>query len=160
MSPPIRVGIGEFAVAEAPEVLTAVGLGSCVAVSLYDAGTRRGGLAHVLLPSLNGEARPDPEGTYAPVLVTRLLRGVLEEGGDRARIEAKLAGGANMFGSLGIELGRIGERNVSSVLATLNELGLRIAGRDVGGNFGRTVELDLATGQVRVRSLSRPPLTL
>ena len=44
----IQVTIGEGVVAETPHVITSLGLGSCVAVILYDAGRRTGGLAHVM----------------------------------------------------------------------------------------------------------------
>jgi len=40
----LRVGVGD-------DVLITQGLGSCVAILLYDAEARIGGMAHVLLPS-------------------------------------------------------------------------------------------------------------
>ena len=46
----IRVRVADYAVA-ATGTITTIGLGSCVAITLYDAVVRVGGLAHVLLPS-------------------------------------------------------------------------------------------------------------
>ena len=46
----IRVSVADYAVA-ARGTITTIGLGSCVAIVLYDAAARVGGLAHVLLPS-------------------------------------------------------------------------------------------------------------
>ena len=45
------VGIGEMAVAQPPRQLKAAGLGSCVALALYDRATQVAGLAHIMLPS-------------------------------------------------------------------------------------------------------------
>ena len=46
----IRVRISETKVAKGDAVLVCYGLGSCVAVALYDPEQEVGGLAHVLLP--------------------------------------------------------------------------------------------------------------
>ena len=46
----IVVRVSDMAVATADEVLVTVGLGSCVAIMLYDPDARIGGLAHILLP--------------------------------------------------------------------------------------------------------------
>ena len=45
-----QVSIAESKIDRAPTVLKAYGLGSCVAVALYDPGTRLGGMGHMLLP--------------------------------------------------------------------------------------------------------------
>ena len=47
----IVVRVADMAVATADEVLVTVGLGSCVAIMLYDPEAKVGGLAHILLPS-------------------------------------------------------------------------------------------------------------
>ncbi len=45
-----RVSIAQTRVARAPVILKAYGLGSCIAVSLYDPGSGIGGMGHMLLP--------------------------------------------------------------------------------------------------------------
>ena len=50
----IEVGMGEGAVAVDPQVLSSPGIGSCVAVALYDSERRIGGMAHVMLPDSAG----------------------------------------------------------------------------------------------------------
>ena len=45
----IRVKVADYAVA-ADGVIATIGLGSCVAIALYDPTARVGGLAHILLP--------------------------------------------------------------------------------------------------------------
>ena len=46
----LRVGMAELAVAEGDELLVSIGLGSCVAIALWDERAGIAGLAHVLLP--------------------------------------------------------------------------------------------------------------
>ena len=45
----IRVKVADYAVASTGVIAT-IGLGSCVAIALYDPTARVGGLAHILLP--------------------------------------------------------------------------------------------------------------
>ena len=47
----IIVRVADMRVGNADDVLVTIGLGSCVAIVLYDAAAQVGGLAHVLLPS-------------------------------------------------------------------------------------------------------------
>lgn len=156
------VGIAELAVARAPGTLAALALGSCVAVVLYDPVARVGGLAHVLLPTAAiGRPRDERPARFAPMAVQRLTEGVLALGAEKARLTARLVGGASMFTSLqpagSIQMG---ERNVHAVREALHRLGIRNTGEVVGGDFGRSAELDLATGRVTVTSYQHEPVVL
>ena len=51
MSRELLVRVADLRVGVADDVLITQGLGSCVAILLYDAEARIGGMAHVLLPS-------------------------------------------------------------------------------------------------------------
>ena len=159
----VRVRISEFQVAAAPAVLKVFGLGSCVAVALYDPGLRLGGLAHVLLP---GPA-PDPEegvagwneNKYADRSLPRLLHALIIRGAVPSRLVAKIAGGANMFaaaegmGDLNAIKQGIGERNVEAVKEMLVRMGVSLVAEDVGGNRGRTVTFETATGRLLVSNV-------
>ena len=46
----IKVGMADLKVAKAPDILTTLGLGSCVGIALYDNVAKIGGLAHIMLP--------------------------------------------------------------------------------------------------------------
>ena len=146
-----RVGIAELHIAGAPEILKAYGLGSCLAVALYDPGLRIGGLVHCLLP----QRRPgDPLGDaskYVDAAIRLMVNELTEAGADPGRLQAKIAGGANMFETEFVTLMHsIGVRNARSARETLQELGIPLAGEEVGGNRGRTVEFHLATGRLLV----------
>ena len=71
----IVVRVSDMAVASADEVLVTVGLGSCVAIMLYDPETRIGGLAHILLPSKALTRQSDNPAKFpqsaVPALLTR-----------------------------------------------------------------------------------------
>lgn len=154
------VRIGELKVARDGETLYTIGLGSCVCVALYDATTRIGGMAHVMLPA-SCEARGDPPpGRFADTAVPALLALLLEAGADVAELTAKIAGGSSMFASVLTEGGRnLGKRNIMAVREVLAAAGLPLTGENIGGEHGRSVYLDTADGRVLVRSV-RDDVTL
>lgn len=156
----IRVGVADHAVGAGEARITTVGLGSCVAIVMYDASARVGGLAHVLLPVASAGRVPGGPARYASTAVPMMLAELRAAGAGR-RVTAKLVGGASMFAALlpagGVNMG---ERNVEAALQALARAGLPLVGRDTGGDHGRSVSLDLATGRVDVRSLKRGALVL
>lgn len=161
-APRLFIGIAELEVAKAPAVLTALALGSCVAVILHDRIAKVGGLAHVLLPSGSiGRTRADTPGRYAPTAVTTLTEQLLEIGAQQPRLTARLVGGASMFTALQ-PAGTIqmGERNVHAVREALHRLGIRNIGEVVGGDYGRSVDFDVESGKVLVTSYQHRPVEL
>lgn len=153
-APRIHVGISALEVAKAPATLAALALGSCVAVILHDPLAKVGGLAHVLLPSTSvGRPRVDAPGRHMPTAVARLQEEVINLGAVQRRLTARLVGGASMFATLqpagSIQMG---ERNVHAARSVLHQLGIRLVGEAVGGDFGRTVDFDVATGRVVITS--------
>jgi len=151
----VRVKVADYAVA-ASGMLSTIGLGSCVAIVLYDADAAIGGLAHVLLPAESmSRDRSNPAkfpSTVVPLLVDEMRR----LGAELRRIRAKIAGGASMFGSLmGAGGINIGERNVIAVRAALERAGIPVVADDTGSDYGRSVYFFLDDGRVEVRSLRR-----
>lgn len=141
---------GEFAVAEHPMVIITPALGSCIGISLWDAHRRRGGLAHIMLPSpadARTEGRMD---RFASIALPRLAEAVAD-GGSTRRLVAKIAGGSTMFGA-DSSLAKIGERNTVEVKRQLGLLRIPLVAEDTGGAHARTMELYLDTGLVVVRS--------
>ena len=141
----VRVGIGEMKVEEGDARLVAYGIGSCVAIIMYDPVLKVGAFAHCLLPSGDG-----PEFKYPRNAINAMLKSMIEKGVQRKRIIAKIIGGATMFE--GFERHGIGKRNVIQSRKILEELGIPIVAEDVFGNYGRSVDFNLATGEIRVRS--------
>jgi chemotaxis protein CheD len=150
----LRVKVADFAVGRNGDtVITTVGLGSCVAIALYDPATCVGGLAHVLLPSEN-MARDRSNRAKFPSGAVPLLLAKMRELGSRGAVAARLVGGASMFVSLLPTGGvNIGERNVAASRAALAAAGVPVLAEDVGGDYGRSVYFHLADGRVEVHSL-------
>lgn len=154
MSSTLRVGISEFRVVRAPAVLVAFGLGSCLGVILDDREKCLGGMAHTLLPASRPGMPEERLAKYVDAAIRLLVDELLQQGAGRERLTARLVGGANMFEPLyPSATDGIGARNVRVARATLQTLGIPLVAEDVGGSQGRTVEFDLATGQVVVRSV-------
>ncbi len=145
--------VADFAVGKGPVVISTIGLGSCVAIAIYDKQARIGGMAHVLLPS-EGLSRDKDNRAKFPGTAVPLLIEEMRKLGARGPFTAKIAGGSSMFGAL-IPSGGInmGERNVLSSRQALAQAGIPLAGQDVGGDYGRSVYFHLDDGHVLVRSL-------
>ncbi len=146
----VLVLTGELAVCEHPKVLVTPALGSCVGVALWDVVSRRGGLAHVMLPTpAESRVHGRPE-RFAAVAVPKLAEEVAA-GAAARRLVAKIAGGSTMFGADNA-LASIGDRNVAEVKNQLALLRIPLLAEDTGGSHARTMELYLDTGVVIVRS--------
>ena len=150
----IRVKVADFAVADARAMLVTVGLGSCVAITLYDPQVRVGGLAHVLLPSTGMSQDRTNRAKFPSTAVPLLCERMQALGARTGRMRAKIVGGASMFTSLLSATGlQIGERNVVATRAALEHAGIPIVGQEVGGDYGRSVYFDVHDGSVTIKSL-------
>jgi chemotaxis protein CheD len=151
----IIVRVADLQVGGAGDLLMTVGLGSCIAIVLYDPGACVGGLAHVLLPS-PALSRPDGNPAKSPhTAVPRLLELMARHGANPRRMTARLAGGASMFAALAPPgTIQMGERNVVASRQVINAHGIALVGEAVGGDFGRTVRLDVSEGTLEVRSVA------
>lgn len=155
-----QVRLSEMHVLSGTGALTAVGLGSCVAVALHDAQRRVAGLAHVLLPDPSAGREASP-GRFASTAVPALLHRVEQAGAERAAVRAKLAGGASMFGGLAPNgVAAVGRRNAEAAKKALAELGIPVVAEDLGGNWGRSIHFDVATGRMVVSNVLREDVVL
>ncbi|WP_202077128.1 chemotaxis protein CheD [Caldalkalibacillus salinus] len=150
----VKVGIADFDIAVAPQKIRTSGLGSCVGVTLYDPEIRVCGLAHVMLPSSLIAREEESKGKFANTAIPSLIEKMVQQGVKVRRIEAKLAGGAEMFKTTSEQM-RIGARNVEACKALLNKLNIPIVAEDTGGRCGRTIELDSETGILTIRIVNQ-----
>ncbi|HEY4130070.1 MAG TPA: chemotaxis protein CheD [Gemmatimonadaceae bacterium] len=151
----IRVKVADYAVANTGMIST-IGLGSCVAIALYDAEAHVGGLAHVLLPNQAMSRDKTNPAKFPTTAVPLVIEEMRKLGASLERIRAKIAGGASMFGNLIPSGGiNIGERNVIAVREVLAFTNIPIIGEDTGCDYGRSVFLYMNDGRVEVRSLRK-----
>jgi len=148
MGSEILVGIGEFRVAKGA-VLKTIGLGSCVGIALYDPKLKLGGLAHVMLPQSNNGTKRSAK--YADQAIEMMTEAMERLGSDRKRIVAKMAGGAQIFKHMTMDMLRIGDRNAEAIRTILRDYGIRIVSEDLGGDEGRTVYFFTNDGRMLVK---------
>ena len=157
----VDVRIGDVKVAGDASLLFTIGLGSCVAIALYDPQEKIGGLAHAMLPSPTNGRKDAPAGRFAQTAVTELLRLMETQGASVKRLRARLAGGASMFRDVlegdGLRLGR---RNVEAAHAALQQVGIEVEAQDVFGTYGRSVFLRTTDGQLLVTSVNHDDVLL
>ena len=150
----IVVGIADLKFAEPPSKLITYGLGSCVAITLHCRETVLGSMAHVMLPMAHGGRESESPGKFADSAVAAMVRHMEIKGIGPSCLEAKMAGGADMFAGHFKGTGRrIGARNILAVRNALDSFGISLVAQDVGGTSGRTVELATETGILMVRTL-------
>jgi len=155
------VTIGQAKVAGADTVLYALGLGSCVAIMLYDSSQRLGGMAHALLPCPTNGRAPTASARYVSTAVEALLAEMEAAGASRRSLRARLVGGASMFdAAVGGESRQLGLRNVQAARAALACAGIPVDREDVGGGHGRSVYLHVDEGRIVVSSLAHDDVIL
>ena len=148
----LAAGIGEMVISRDPKTtLVAYGLGSCVALVAWDPQTGVGAMAHFMLPA-------GPPGGPPVKFIEGGLKAFLDRfakhGGRSGRAQFKAAGGAAMLAIApgGLEIGR---RNAEAIVTGLAAAGLTLTARDLGGTSGRTVQLEVGTGRLLVKSVSK-----
>ena len=153
----VRVKVADYAVRRGDEIIATIGLGSCVAIALYDRDTRTGGLAHILLPSMAMSRETSNPAKFPETIVPIMLAEMRALGAKSpARICAKIAGGASMFGQLVNGTGiNVGERNIVATREALAAAGIQLVAEDTGLDYGRSVYFHLTDGRVEVRSLKK-----
>lgn len=157
----IKVGMADLKTGKAPDVLTTLGLGSCIGIALWDPTTRIGGLAHVMLPDSTKIRNNTNIAKFADTGITELVRQMEALGAAKRRLVAKIAGGARMFEVSGsTSVGNIGEKNAIASKQKLKELGIPIIAEDIGLNYGRTVELHCENGGYVIKAVGKPVKTI
>jgi chemotaxis protein CheD len=138
---------GQIHVSAEPTSIVTV-LGSCVAVCLFDSQHGVGGMNHFLLPHPTSREAP---ARFGAVATSQLLREVLARGALRANLRAKVFGGGSAIAALRNR--NLGAENVEQALRALDEEGVMVAERDVGGSRGRKLVFHTDVGTAWVRTL-------
>lgn len=157
----IKVGMADLNICKSPDAITTLGLGSCVGIALRDPATKIGGLAHIMLPDSKAISGVSSIPKFADTGIEELVKQVVKAGANRARLVAKIAGGAQMFAFQNAnELMSVGQRNVEAVTRILKEMRIPILSSDTGANFGRTVEFFPETGDFVIKAVGKPIRTI
>lgn len=157
MSEVIKVGMADLNLCRDPDIITTLGLGSCIGIALYDPSTKIGGLAHIMLPDSTKMRNNSNIAKFADTGIEELLNRMIKAGAVKSRLVAKIAGGAKMFEVSGLsDIGNVEQRNAEASRAKLKQLGIRLIAEDTGLNYGRTVELHCDNGDYYIKSVGKP----
>jgi chemotaxis protein CheD len=149
----IIVGMADWKVAKGSDILTTLGLGSCVGVTFWDKAKGIGGMGHFMLPSSEGYSNQN-RAKFADTCIQDLLVAITRAGAVRGNLVAKIAGGAHMFSAAGAgNVLKVGERNAAIAKEILSDLKIPLLANDTGGTHGRTIELNIADGKLKIRTV-------
>jgi len=154
MNNKLRVRMADLKVGKEQGIIITSGLGSCIGVTLYDAKIEVGGMAHVMLPEFPENKKQGNPAKYADTALEMLIDKLTENNVSRRRLKAKMAGGAQMFDfSSSNDKMRIGARNIEAVQKELDKYNIPLVGKEVGEDYGRTMELHLDSGDVLIKTV-------
>jgi chemotaxis protein CheD len=150
----VAVNMAQLAVSKEPEeVLIALGLGSCIAVCVYDPAEKIAGMIHVVLPSSAIARDNDTPAKFADTGVPKLLETMIKAGARRSRLKFVIGGGANVLnGGVNNGILDVGQRNIAAVKQALEKAEFSLQAEDVGGNYSRTLRLKVASGEVTLKT--------
>jgi chemotaxis protein CheD len=143
---------GQLHVADSPTAITTI-LASCVAVCLWDARRRAGGMNHFLLPKALGlDGAPARFGASA---IQLLIDQMVARGSRMRDLQAKLFGGATVLAAVPGNRDRIplGDSNVRCAFELLDDARIPVVASDVGGIRGRKIIFHTADGSAFMKWL-------
>lgn len=150
----IHVHIGQVKIGRPGQHLNAI-LGSCIGLGFLVPKRQIYGLSHSLLSK-----SPTPITELGAKFVDQAVHSLLElmeiTPEEKRKVEVLVAGGGNLTGTDADGPGnRVGAINAEFAIKAVRANGLRVRYQDLGGNFGRKVEIDCDTGKFEVKTIPR-----
>ncbi|MCP3875787.1 MAG: chemotaxis protein CheD [Desulfobacteraceae bacterium] len=147
------VGVADMKVSNDPkESIITYSLGSCIGLVIFDPVARVGGMLHYMLPESSidkGKAKQRPY-MFADSGIPRLFKAAYKLGAVKQRMKIYAAGGAEILDQKGFF--NIGKRNYMALKKMFFKNNVMINKQDVGGNVNRTVRIEIATGDIYVKT--------
>ena len=144
---------GEYFVSEEPKVVYTI-LGSCISVCLRDPFAKVGGMNHFMLaaPSnTEGHDNWSDSGRYGSFAMEMLINEILQRGGMKKRLEAKVFGGGKIYdGKIDI-----GAKNAAWALDYLEREDIPLMKANVGDVCPRKVYFFTDSGKVLMKKLDQ-----
>jgi chemotaxis protein CheD len=150
----VVVGIGglEARRAERGMIITHA-LGSCLGIVVYDPHSKVGAMLHAQLPlgQLSADLARQSPARFVDLGIPLLFKAAVDLGANRRLLRVTVAGAANMIATTN-DLFNIATRNVTVMRKSFWQLGVLLAGEDIGGVNPRTMTLKLDTGETVIES--------
>lgn len=125
------------------------GLGSCIALILFDHKNKVSGISHILLPRARKNKTTNFPHKYADLSAKLLLQELMNYGAMKDEIKAILVGGSKIFD---LKANIMGGDNIKAIKEELNLLKIDIIGEETGGFKGRVFKFDTKDFSVYVKS--------
>jgi chemotaxis protein CheD len=161
----IDVNMSDMKTATNPYMLRSSGIGSCIVITLYDPVMKIGAMAHPMLARQENKKTPkenelstgqaikqESNLRFVDSAIEAMIKELEKLGAHKSRLEAKLFGGASMFKVFDENPNSIGIHNSETAHKIFESEGIKIVANDTGGNVGRSVAFELATGLVEVKT--------
>jgi len=142
---------GEYFVSVEPKVVYTV-LGSCISVCLRDSFVGVGGMNHFMLAAPTNSGSQDSwadSGRYGSFAMEMLINGILERGGKKNRLEAKVFGGGKIYQGTR----DVGAKNAAWALDYLERENVPLLKANVGDVCPRKVYFFTDSGKVLLKKL-------
>lgn len=151
----IHVGMADHVAVKVPAVLVTLGLGSCIGLVIFDQKNKIAGMAHIMLPDSRDAGQVPKPGKFADTAVPKLVQELTALGAAPGSLQAKIAGGSQMFNIPGKDSGllAVGARNVEATKKWLAQFGIPLVAEDTGGNKGRSIEFTVPEWTLMVKTL-------
>ena len=140
------IRMGEVEIMTEPGILTCRGIGSCIALFLFDKILKIAAGAHIMLPN----ASQSMSGTFcAEGAINELFHQLSKYGCNHQSLRAKMTGGASLF--IHSHSG-VGQKNIEAVISHLRSRRVLIAATDIGGNQNRIAKYHVPQGNLEIWS--------
>jgi chemotaxis protein CheD len=146
----IIVGIGDYAFSDRmADTIKTFALATCIAVTAYSPLKKAAGMVHIALPSPAETESVKRPGYYAATGIPMLIDTMCKKYGCfKSELDIHIYGGANSINNM--DIFDIGRRNIEAAANILNNLNIRVRNADIGGTISRTIELEVASGNIRI----------
>nr|WP_319393753.1 chemotaxis protein CheD [uncultured Desulfobacter sp.] len=147
------VGIGEMKVSnQVGDTIAAPSIGSGIVLVVYDPEAKVGGILHYMLPdaSIDETNAKNQPLMFADTGIPALFKQAYMLGADKNRIRIFAAGGAQIINQE--REFNIGQRNYTALAQILTRENVALWKQAVGGNFNRTVAIDITTGHISLKT--------
>lgn len=157
----VTIHPGEY-FATAEDTIISTVLGSCVAVGLYDAEAKVGGLNHFMLAHDYGKSDlvRSPDARYGMYAMELLINDLMKLGARRAALGAKVFGGGAVLRFEGGGVSKIPGGNIDFAFEYLDKEGIPLLASDVGGKEPRKIFFFARTGKVLLKRIGGPLVEL
>lgn len=147
------VGVADMKVSNQPgDTIVTYSLGSCIGLAIYDLQAGVGGMLHYMLPNsaIDAVKAKNNPFMFADTGIPALFKQAYALGAKKSRIKVFVAGGAEIMEQEGIF--NLGRQNYSALMQILNKNDVAVWKQAVGGYSNRTVKMEIASGNIYLKT--------